>query len=430
MSQVRNTLTSNPHVKCEISMLSTENETSNYRGFLNLGAIVLVVTNFRLIIENMIKYGILLQLPSLEYFTDPRSWPCLTAYLLFAIPALLTFYAEKVLRPKVKSGLAMFAVHFIINAVVLVAPLWLIWYVKAHFLPALTLLEMAAVVSMKQISFAHVCSEVFNRTQSKGKSDLPELSKELKAVVSKYPGSLKLGHFLYFLAAPTLCFQFHYPRTERIRKTWLLKRIGELLIGISLFLIMVMQYMTPLIQNTVTLIDSNDLTWLKLMERHLKLAVPNLFNWLLMFYCTFHCWLNILAELLRFGDRSFYLEWWNSRTLGEYWRLWNLPVHYFLLRHVYTPLLNIGLSKAVSTFGVFFVSAVVHEYLISGSFSIISYWAFLSMIGQVPLVIAMDSMKSQLEKSQLGNVFFWVMFCIVGQPLAVIIYSYHAFSAA
>jgi diacylglycerol O-acyltransferase-1 len=73
---------------------------------------------------------------------------------------------------------------------------------------------------------------------------------------------------------------------------------------------------------------------------------------------------------------------------------------------------------------------VAHEYLISGSFSIIRYWAFLSLIGQVPVIIAMDSLKSQLDKSQLGNVFFWVMFCIVGQPLAVIFYSYYALTAS
>ncbi len=28
-----------------------------------------------------------------------------------------------------------------------------------------------------------------------------------------------------------------------------------------------------------------------------------------MFYCLFHVWLNVLAELLRFGDRVFYRDW-------------------------------------------------------------------------------------------------------------------------
>ena len=44
--------------------------------------------------------------------------------------------------------------------------------------------------------------------------------------------------------------------------------------------------------------------------------IPNLYIWLLMFYCFFHLWLNILAELLRFGDRAFYKDWWNAESLG------------------------------------------------------------------------------------------------------------------
>jgi diacylglycerol O-acyltransferase-1 len=35
-----------------------------------------------------------------------------------------------------------------------------------------------------------------------------------------------------------------------------------------------------------------------------------LFVWLLGFYSLFHLWLNILAELLKFGDREFYKDWW------------------------------------------------------------------------------------------------------------------------
>ena len=32
--------------------------------------------------------------------------------------------------------------------------------------------------------------------------------------------------------------------------------------------------------------------------------------WLLFFYCYFHSFLNIMAEILRFGDRTFYKDWW------------------------------------------------------------------------------------------------------------------------
>jgi hypothetical protein len=38
-------------------------------------------------------------------------------------------------------------------------------------------------------------------------------------------------------------------------------------------------------------------------ERLLYAALPVTYLWLLMFYLVFHLFLNLLAELLRFGDR-------------------------------------------------------------------------------------------------------------------------------
>lgn len=44
--------------------------------------------------------------------------------------------------------------------------------------------------------------------------------------------------FAYFMMAPTLCFQFEYPRNKTIRKWWLTKRIIELFIVMSLIVIL------------------------------------------------------------------------------------------------------------------------------------------------------------------------------------------------
>ena len=76
------------------------------------------------------------------------------------------------------------------------------------------------------------------------------------------------------------------------------------------------------------MIIKDDYTVLELFNRHLKLAVPNCIMWIAGFYNCFHLMMNISAELLRFGDRNFYMDWWNCRTLEEYWKTWNLPVHF------------------------------------------------------------------------------------------------------
>jgi diacylglycerol O-acyltransferase-1 len=48
----------------------------------------------------------------------------------------------------------------------------------------------------------------------------------------------------------------------------------------------------------------------RVIERLLKLAIPNHFIWLMFFYWFFHSTLNVIAELLKFGDREFYKDWW------------------------------------------------------------------------------------------------------------------------
>ena len=40
------------------------------------------------------------------------------------------------------------------------------------------------------------------------------------------------------------------------------------------------------------------------------MAVPNIYIWLLGFYAFFHLYLGLAAEITRFADRSFYLDFW------------------------------------------------------------------------------------------------------------------------
>jgi diacylglycerol O-acyltransferase-1 len=109
--------------------------------------------------------------------------------------------------------------------------------------------------------------------------------------------------------------------------------------------------------------------------------------WIAGFYAFFHLWLNIIGEVLCFGDRSFYRDWWNCRSLEEYWKTWNLPVHFWFIRHVYNPLLQLGVSKIVANLVVFFVSALAHEYIVSVPLGFISYWAFLAIMMQAPFIL-------------------------------------------
>ena len=84
-----------------------------------------------------------------------------------------------------------------------------------------------------------------------------------------------------------------------------MRRLFELVFCFILMSFIIEQYIVPIVANSKQLIMHNELAALQILERILKLAVPNTAVWLLMFYAVFHSWLNLLAELLRFGDRYF-----------------------------------------------------------------------------------------------------------------------------
>lgn len=63
--------------------------------------------------------------------------------------------------------------------------------------------------------------------------------------------------------------------------------------------------MLPLMHSSV--MRFNELDFEHCIERLLKLAIANHLLWLLGFYTFFHSGLNLVAEILCFADREFYL---------------------------------------------------------------------------------------------------------------------------
>ena len=117
-----------------------------------------------------------------------------------------------------------------------------------------------------------------------------------------------------------------------------------------------------MLQNS--LVKIHTLEYAAILERLLKLSTISLVIWLAGFFAIFQSGLNALAEITRFGDRSFYDDWWNSENLGVYWRTWNKPVYRYFKRHVFSPLVARGWTPSRAGMVVFFLSAVLHEFLV------------------------------------------------------------------
>jgi hypothetical protein len=93
-------LTNNPHLSHVISPLEMENVSKqNYRGFLNLLILVLIVANIRLMFENYMKYGLLIYpLDIIRYILERNNLIYLIANtFLFSASIILCFLIEKAL---------------------------------------------------------------------------------------------------------------------------------------------------------------------------------------------------------------------------------------------------------------------------------------------------------------------------------------------
>jgi diacylglycerol O-acyltransferase-1 len=360
----------------------------DFRGVINLFFVLLIILNIRLVIENLLKYGSRLQLPRLNIFD---SWWIFGSYLtMISLPAV-SFFCEKHLA--VRSRRLADSIQLLIIVGTVVAPYRIVQMEAIHPIRSLVLLFASMIYTMKIWSFWKF--EKIN---------------------------LNLFKLYKFLLYPTLIYQEDYPTTDRVRIRHVLRYTAEFLFCTVLQFIIVEQYITPILQTTTNRLNEFGKIEIIffLIERLLKLSIPTLYLWILLFLMFFHCYLNLLAELTRFGDRQFYLDWWNAVSFRDYWQKWNQPVHQWLLRHLYKPLRAIGIDQTVCGLIVFVFSGVIHEYLILTPLKI-SYNGIITVgfVSQLPLIVITDSNFIR-NRPVLGNCLFWITNCFTGQPFAII----------
>ncbi|KAI3906459.1 hypothetical protein MKX01_029074 [Papaver californicum] len=389
----------------------------SHAGLFNLCIVVLVAVNSRLIIENLMKYGLLIRYGFWFSSRSLRDWPLFMCCLSLNIFPLAAFMVEKLALHKVISEYVIVSLHVLITSTSILYPVTMILSYDSAVVSGIILMLFTCIVWLKLVSYAHANYDMRALANSDEKvpgspSDSPDMGENYE---------VSFNSLVYFMVAPTLCYQTSYPRTESIRKRWVTRQLIKLVIFTGVMGFIIEQYINPIVQNSEHPLKGN---LLNAVERVLKLSVPTLYVWLCMFYCFFHLWLNILAELLCFGDREFYKDWWNAKTAEEYWRMWNMPVHKWMVRHIYFPCLRHKIPKGVAIVIAFFVSAVFHELCIGVPCHMIKFWAFMGIMLQVPLCILTNFLQNKFRNTMVGNMIFWFFFSIFGQPMCVLLY-YH-----
>lgn len=370
------------HSKSQSSCLSHEATVSpSFLGFRNLMVLVLIVMNLRLVVENFMKYGVLICVSC----HDIRKQDVVLGaalYGLIPVHLLAAYIIETVAAQQARGAVGrrrrsdaglhapenekerndfnatwrFIAVAHTVNATLCLGITNVVVYFYIHHPGIGTLCELhAIIVWLKNCSYAFTNRDLRHAMLHPTTPGLlPEMYLECP-----YPRNITFRNLTYFWWAPTLVYQPVYPRTSHIRWTFVLKRVLEV-IGLSVFIWLTSaQYAAPLLRNSLDKMALLDLP--SILERLMKLSTISLVIWLAGFFALFQSFLNALAEITMFGDRNFYDDWWNSTNLQSYWSTWNKPVYYFMRRHVFSPLVGRGWGTQTASAMVFLFSGFLHE---------------------------------------------------------------------
>ncbi|XP_003398853.1 sterol O-acyltransferase 1 [Bombus terrestris] len=223
--------------------------------------------------------------------------------------------------------------------------------------------------------------------------------------------------YLYFLFAPTLIYQDRYPRLKRIRWNIVLSNFVEV---ITIIIFVALLYERLLYPNYRDF-GKHPVEVGKMMLNILSSMLPGILMFVCGFYLLLHCWMNASAELLRFADKMFYKDWWNSICFSTYYRTWNIVVHDWLYTYIYKDMYEILTpgNRTISTCAVFAISAIIHEYILSFTTHFF-YPVMLILFGVIGLTVV-------FVLKTAGNVFLWFSLS-VGNGVMVSLYCMEYFA--
>lgn len=406
--------------------------SSHYFGFYILAWITVALIFFNTLIHYHLEKGSILQSPIMKILqrdlwkvglTDLAMY--LALYLTFSIQLLVKYGAID----WCKSG---WIIQSVVEFSVLFFFIWFSDYQRFPWVGKVFLCLHGLVLLMKSHSYAFYNGYFWRIKEELGisikylqkhRDDLDEeTGKLLKESIefcefelsqhtqeNRFPSNINLKNFFEYTMFPTVVYEISYPRTERIRWSYVFTKVCGIFGIICIMIIIAQNHIFPQYDNLTAL---RSLPFLEKLRRYpllvCDLVPPFLALYLLVWFLIWELILNAIAELSRFGDREFYGDWWNCVSWDEFARLWNIPVHKFLLRHVYHSSISVlKLSKLNATFFTFLLSSIIHElvmFVIFGKFR--GYLLFLQMC-QLPLV-SISRSKFMRNRKVLGNVVFWI----------------------
>lgn len=227
----------------------------------------------------------------------------------------------------------------------------------------------------------------------------------------------ELHRYFYFFFCPTLVYRDEYPKRSTRNIKFILFNGFNCALSIYYIFILLKTFIKPEFSHS----GEKPGTLGDFLISIFKSTLPGTFCLLLLFYGLLHSWFNFWAEMLRFPDRLFYEDWWNSLEFGTYYRKWNIVVHEFLYYYVYMDILKFfkgKISRNTSQLLTFLISAVIHEWILT--YAIGFFYPMLFILFTGPGIFLIRNTKNQ--KSKQFNIAFWILL-FFGNGLLMVLYS-------
>ncbi|RNA41655.1 sterol O-acyltransferase 1-like isoform X2 [Brachionus plicatilis] len=307
-------------------------------------------------------------------------------YYFFKLWALKRHQTKSVLMDGI--FLSICIIYFLLMIIV---PLYNIYSVS-FACRVIILLEQVRIL-MKSYAFVRSnVTSILNHAiyNNKNDSDKP-----------KRTGCPEFSKYLYFMFAPTLVYRNEYPRTKKVNWKMVICYFAEIG-GVIIYTYCLFDRFCIPVFSKVVVKDLDFKAYLYLISISI---LPGALIQMMIFFSLLHSWHNAWAEMLRFGDRQFYLDWWNSCSFNTYYRTWNTLVQDWLYNYIYVDVNRLlgKKRKALSQFLVIFISSIFHEHILSfifGFFYPVMFFLF-SGFGFICLFIPRGN-------NAAWNVFVWI----------------------
>ncbi|XP_005184471.1 sterol O-acyltransferase 1 isoform X2 [Musca domestica] len=280
------------------------------------------------------------------------------------------------------------------------------------YVTACVLLLESVRMLMKMHGFVRTISARLLQGKLKSDNDTAESKGCLMPPFQKY---------FYYLFAPTLLYRDNYPRTAVICWKFALGRFLEVVAIAFLYSYIYERHIKVIFGN----FGIEEITIGSIIIKLFGMLMPCIIIYLCGFYLILHSWLNFTAELLRFGDRMFYRDWWTASNYEAYYRNWNVVVHDWLYEYIYKDfyLYIFKGSKFASSLTVFTISALFHEYVLGYALQVFFpvMFVFFGIIGVLMIFL------TRIAPKNLGNIMLWFSL-IYGNCMMISLYSMEYFT--